>query len=240
MDIGSSPVFKSALRGWLTRLNFALLPPRCLVCGLDGLPGHDLCHACAASLPYNRCACVGCGLPLLVDGDPRCGQCLSDPRPWQHVHAPFLYAAPVAGLLRRFKFHEDLAAGRLLSALMLHSLVDVPRPHALLAVPLHRTRLRRRGYDQARELARPLASQLQLPLLDGLQRERGTARQSELDAEARARNMRDAFVARAGLPQHVALVDDVMTTGATAAAACRALRRAGVQRVDVWVCARVP
>jgi len=156
---------------------------------------------------------------------------------------------PVERLLPRFKFHHDLAAGRLLAQLMLHALRDVPRPDALLAVPLHPSRLRRRGYDQALELARPLARSLQLPLMtDGLTRTRATAArtrataaQSELDAAARKRNLRGAFSARPGAwPEYVTLIDDVMTTGATLSAAASALRAAGVARVDAWVCAWVP
>ncbi len=140
------------------------------------------------------------------------------------------------------KFHGDLASARLLAALMARSLAGAERPQALVPVPLHGSRLRVRGYDQALELARPLALALRLPLRDDLLlRRRATAAQSTLDVESRRRNMRNAFAAHADavLPAHVAVIDDVMTTGATARAAASALRRAGVARVDVWVCARV-
>src|SRR3546814_7526919 len=126
---------------------------------------------------------------------------------------------------------------------MAKALADAGRPQALLAVPLHRARLRTRGYDQALELARPLARALVIPLLPGaLVRSRATSPQSELDAARRRRNLRGAFSVAPDtrLPAHVALVDDVMTTGATLHAAAIALRRAGVMRVDAWVCARVP
>lgn len=154
--------------------------------------------------------------------------------------AAFVYRWPVDGLLRRFKFHQDLAAGRLLSALMCERFASLERPDVLVPVPLHRGRLGLRGYDQALELARPLGRALQLPCRPLLVRARHTAPQSELDAAARARNLRDAFEVRGPLPAHVALVDDVMTTGATLRAAALTLRRAGVARVDAWVCARVP
>jgi ComF family protein len=171
------------------------------------------------------------------------GACLRRPPPVQAAHAAFLYAAPLDRLLPRFKFHHDLAAGRLLSQLMAQALTDAGRPQALVPVPLHQARLRSRGYDQALELAKPLARALRLPMLpDALRRIRATAPQSELDAARRRRNLRRAFDARRDppLPAHVALVDDVMTTGATLHAATDALRRAGVARVDAWVCARVP
>ena len=219
-----------------------LFPPRCLLCGEPGQAPRDLCPACAASLPWQGNACRGCALPL-PPGAPAaalCGACRQQRSPLHQVHAACVYAAPVDGLLRRFKFHHDLAAGRLLSQLMAERLATAERPQALLPVPLHVSRLRQRGYDQALELGKPLARALQLPLASGLRRVRATAAQSELDAAARRRNLRGAFIAKGPLPAHVALLDDVMTTGATLRAAASALRRAGVQRVDAWVCARVP
>lgn len=143
----------------------------------------------------------------------------------------------------RFKFHQDLAAGRLLADLATGTLGRAPRPDALVPIPLHAGRLRERGYDQALELALPLARSLSTPLLaDRLVRFRATAPQSELQADARERNVARAFgIAGAGpLPAHVALLDDVMTTGATLHAAARTLLAAGVTRVDAWVIARVP
>lgn len=224
------------------RLSALLLPLRCLVCGEPGSGGRDLCAACTLTLPWAIDACRRCALPLPagVGIQLLCGQCQQEKSPLQQVRATFLYAAPVDGLLRRFKFHQDLAAGRLLSQLMLEHRDQSPRPQALVPLPLHSGRLRRRGYDQTLELARPLARALQLPLCLALRRARATAAQSELDAAARKRNVRAAFAATGPLPAHVTLVDDVMTTGATLHAAATALRRAGVERVDAWVCARVP
>ena len=154
----------------------------------------------------------------------------------------FDYAFPLDRLLPRLKFHRDFAAGRVLAHCMTERLAMLPRPDALVPIPLHRARLRSRGYDQALELARPLARALHVPLLDAaLARRKSTRAQSRLDADARQRNLRDAFHVGTGIamPAHVVLVDDVMTTGATLHAAARALRLAGAQRVDAWVCARV-
>lgn len=232
--------------GRLARLARIAWPPRCLCCGDRGHGGLDLCAACQAALPWNRRACRRCAAPL-AGTDETCGACLRRPPPLQSVRAALVYSAPLDRLLPRFKFHHDLAAGALLARLvgmeMATALAGAERPQALLPVPLHRPRLRQRGYDQALELARPLARGAGLPLLDrGLQRRRDTAPQSTLDARQRRRNLRDAFAVPSGaeLPMHVALVDDVMTTGATLHAAAAALRRAGVARVDAWVCARVP
>lgn len=226
---------------WLRLAGRVLLAPRCLVCGDSGANGLDLCGACTAALPWNHLACPRCALPT-PHGD-LCGACLRTPPPVTATRATFVYGFPLERLVPRFKFHQDLAAGRLLAELMAQDLASAERPAALIPVPLHPMRLRTRGYDQALELARPLARALQIPLLDdALQRRRETAPQSELDAIARRRNLRGAFALRTGavVPAHVALVDDVMTTGATLHAAARALLRTGVKRVDAWVCARAP
>ena len=198
--------------------------PRCLGCGEAAGGPEDLCAPCRARLPWLAEPVVACAPPL---------QC---------AVAVFAYAPPLDRWLPRLKFHRDLAAGRLLSQLMLARLAGCERPQALLPVPLHAARLRQRGYDQALELARPIARALALPLrTDLLRRVRATAPQSELGAAARERNLRGAFAVRdvAGLPAHVALLDDVFTTGATLHAAAEALHRAGVARIDAWVCARV-
>nr|WP_152982746.1 ComF family protein [Stenotrophomonas humi] len=218
-----------------------LFPPRCLVCAEPGIAGRDICGACSAALPCLEASCRRCALPLAVaDDEHLCGVCRQRSSPLNEVRAAFIYAAPVDDLLRRFKFHQDLAAGRLLAGLMQARLADAERPPVLVPVPLHASRLRQRGYDQALELARPLSRVLEVPLWRGLRRIRATAPQSELDAAARRRNLRSAFAAHAPVPAHVVLVDDVMTTGATLQAAALALRRAGAARVDAWVCARVP
>ncbi|MGY0505656.1 double zinc ribbon domain-containing protein [Luteimonas sp. e5] len=224
-------------------------PPRCLACGMagDAQADRDLCPACHSALPWLEHACRSCAEPLSrLDAGGLCGACLKRrDMPISVTRAAFVYAAPLDHLLPRFKFHQSLAAGRLLAGLMADAWRRLPageRPDALLAVPLHGARLRQRGYDQALELARPLARALDIPLLQrGLQRQRATAAQSRLDKAARRRNLRGAFRCRPGTPwpAHVALVDDVMTTGATLEAAAWALRAAGVERVDAWVCARV-
>jgi ComF family protein len=223
---------------WIQALGAALLPWRCLACGERGADA-DLCAACRADLPVNRAACARCALPLPAPA-PACGRCLRAPPPWDAAHAAFVYGHPLDRLLPRFKFHGDLAAGRVLAdAWCTH--LPASRPQALVPVPLHRTRLRERGYDQALELARRVARACGVAVrADALRRVRATARQSELAAGARRRNVRGAFAVVGALPPHVALLDDVMTTGATLRAAASALRAGGVERIEVWVLARAP
>ncbi|WP_024891982.1 ComF family protein [Luteimonas huabeiensis] len=233
-----------AVDGWPARLARSLWRARCPLCR-EPAAGDGLCAPCARALPWLGPACPRCAAPL-APGDgtgPACGACLRRPPPFGLALAAFRYGFPLDRLLPRFKFHRDLACGRLLAQWMLPACAQAPRPDALVPLPLHPARLRERGYDQALELARPLARGLALPLrADLLRRVRATAPQSRLDAPARRRNVRGAFRAAGtgAMPRHVALVDDVMTTGATLAEAARALRRAGADRVDAWVCARVP
>ena len=228
------------VRQRLGKLLGGLWPRHCLVCG-EACPVEGLCPACRRALPWNRSACQRCALPLPAPAA-ACGHCLRRPPPLAAAHAAFRYEIPLDRLLPRLKFHDDLAAGRLLGGLMAEALAGAERPDALIPLPLHRKRLRSRGFDQTLELATPLARALHLPLIDDiLIRMRETAPQSRLDAAARRRNLRRAFAVREGiaLPTHVALVDDVMTTGATLHAAATALLCAGATRVDAWVCARV-
>jgi ComF family protein len=241
----SGPVNLVRIRPILGRLGGmlgGLWPAHCLVCCEACAPhGHGLCAACRRALPWNHSACLRCGLPLPLPAA-ACGHCQRRSPPLTETRAVFRYETPLDRLLPRLKFHDDLAAGHLLGTLMAEALAGAAAPEALVPLPLHRHRLRSRGFDQTLELAKPLARALRVPLMDGvLMRVRETAPQSRLDAAARRRNLRRAFAVRADatLPAHAVLIDDVMTTGATLHAAADALLRAGVARVDAWVCARV-
>lgn len=220
----------------------AALPSHCLLCGARGQRALSLCAACAVEMPRNLACCRRCALPLEVSAE-SCGRCLRHAPPWDAAWAPFRYEWPLAQLESRFKFGGDLAAGRTLALLWSGSPCPVDLPEALVPVPLHRSRLRRRGYNQVLELAGPLARHFGIGLRrDILLRERATGAQTELNAVQRRRNVRGAFLARPGvaIPEHVAVLDDVCTTGATLAECTRVLKRAGVKRVDAWALARAP
>jgi ComF family protein len=227
---------------WLSVLHRWLLPWRCLLCSDAGANGIDLCADCAAELPRNTHCCQRCALPLPIAA-PLCGRCQRKPPPWDAAWAPFRYAWPLDRLETRFKFSRDLAAGRVLATMWRREAHPVDVPQMIIPVPLHRRRLRERGYNQALELAKPLAHALDVPCHhDLLQRVRHTDAQTGLDAVERRRNLRNAFRLREGesLPAHIAVLDDVFTTGATLAECVRVLKRAGVARVDVWALARAP
>ncbi len=229
---------------WLNKLQFALLPPRCLLCGGRGDGARDLCSACAAALPGLGHACPLCALPLpgAASGLP-CGRCRERP-PYAATRAAYAYAPPLDRLVQEFKFAGRLGHARLLGELLAGHLETsgVPRPEMLLPVPLHPRRLRTRGYNQALELARPVARRLGVPLRARAGwRLRDTAAQSGLDAKARRRNVRGAFAVDGAVAgRRVAVIDDVVTTGHTVRELARALVAAGAERVEVWCLARAP
>ena len=229
--------------GWLKRAQLWLYPPYCLLCSRPSRSRHELCQHCQRDLPWNRHACPRCALPMPAESDaPLCGRCLKSPPPWDSAYSPLIYDWPLDRLLQGFKFQSELATGRLLGELLADFLAasPAPRPDVLVPVPLHSARLRERGFNQALELTRPVSRRLHLHP-DNLLcvRRINTAAQSKLDAQDRQRNLRDAFeVCRPVTGAHVAILDDVITTGATVAALSKALREAGAARVTVWSLAR--
>jgi ComF family protein len=227
------------------RLSQWLLSSVCLLCGARIRWKSDLCDGCNASLPRLTSCCPRCATPLPdtagIDIDVPCGQCQQHPPAYAHTHAAFRYGAPVDGLIHGGKYGNRLdwiaALGRRLS-MSVASRVD--RIDLLVPVPLHYARLRERGYNQSVELARPLAKRFRLPLALAIRRVRATPTQTGLSRDARRRNVRHAFVAKPDdvLGRRIAIIDDVMTSGATADALSRCLRRAGAAYVEVWVVAR--
>jgi ComF family protein len=214
----------------------------CLLCGAGtGRGAGGLCRGCRADLPWRGPACRRCGKELAVAGV--CGACLHDPPAQEELVCPFDYAAPLDHLVRRLKFGGDLACARLLGQLMAAHVARSAacRPELIIPMPLHRRRLAGRGFNQALELARPLARRLGVPIeASACIRHRATAEQSTLAAAARRVNVNGAFAVRLPLPASVAIVDDVLTTGSTAAALMAELKRAGVSRIALWICARAP
>jgi ComF family protein len=217
------------------------LPQRCELCAAAS-GGELVCAACQRSLPRLGPACTVCALPT-PDGEV-CGQCLAHPPPFAATVAAFAYAFPVDRLMHALKYHGRLT----LSEWSATALVaeherrrGSPRlPDLFAALPLAIERQRERGYNQAFEIARVLAQRLRVPLArDGASRVRTGPPQAALPWSERAKNVRGAFACEldlAGLT--VAVVDDVMTTGASLSEFARVLRAAGAVRVENWVVAR--
>lgn len=219
-----------------------LLPPHCVLCGLPSTRT-CICGVCFGDLPRAGPACRQCGLPLGAESDKLCGRCLVRVLPFVHTVYPLQYLFPVDRLVQSFKFNRQLAAGRILAGLMCEQVTyqKTAYPEALIPMPLHTLRLFQRGFNQAFELAAYAGRVLGIPLLAGsLHRRRHTRAQSGLSGQQRRHNVRGAFHWQGWRPppHHVALVDDVMTTGTTVAECARVLKRAGTRRVDVWVAAR--
>lgn len=221
-----------------------LYPSSCVLCGAKGAGKRDLCADCFAELPWNRHPCPRCAVPLPPDADtPLCGECIKSPPSWDEARSPLAYGFPVDKLVQRFKFEGDLATGRLLGELLTDYLAAGPeRPDCIVPVPLHPSRLKERGFNQAVELARPISRRLKVKVrLNLCRRVRATEVQSKLDAGERRKNLKDAFaVERSVQGLHLALLDDVVTTGTTMEELGAALRDAGARRITVWsVCRAV-
>ena len=226
---------------WLESIQEWFYPSSCLLCGAPGTGRLDLCAACRGDLPHNRWACRRCGIPLPPGADGICGACLKKPPKMDATLALFRYEEPVRMLLHDLKFRDQFAVARLFGELLaIAAAAREPRPQAIIPVPLHPRRFRQRGYNQSTEIARIAARRLGLPLdLRHCTRRRPTLPQTGMPAAERRRNLRHAFQVSAELDLgHVTIVDDIVTTGATVGELTRALRSAGVARVDVWAVAR--
>ena len=219
----------------------ATLPSRCLLCGAAA--GDALaCPGCRNEMPRLVSACPRCALPTRDDAV--CGDCFVKPPPLREAIAAFRYAFPVDRMVQALKYGGELAVADWFGAALARAVAHRHDPRApgagvIIALPLAPARQRHRGFNHAREIARCVAADLDLRCTGGLRRTRDTPPQASLPWAARARNMRGAFTATRRFDgQRVALVDDVMTTGATLHAAARALRHAGAASVDAWVVAR--
>jgi len=203
----------------------------------------DLCADCFADLPRNRHCCYRCGENFVIaNNSPQlCGRCLTKSPDFDDTHAPFLYQGNVRYLITQLKFGHQYKNARLLAALLTEHIVKTAElPDCIVPMPLHLNRYRQRGFNQSIELARHLSKQLKVPVdFNSCVRNRDTAHQTTLPAKQRRKNMRKAFIIKNSLDfQHIAIVDDVLTTGASASALALALKQSGVSRVDIWVCAR--
>lgn len=233
--------FGSGLFGRLVEIVY---PPRCVLCGAPGFDDRDICACCYRELPWIESSCVQCAIPL-ADGSGsqlRCGNCLKKPPSFDHSLSLFSYEQNAVSLIRQLKFNQKLACSRLLGT-MLAELIEKAGtclPDCVLPVPLHKKRLRQRGFNQSVELARAAVKQFDLKLdVRSVERMRDTQSQSGLDKKQRRKNIRDAFrLVRPVNAGHIAIVDDVVTTTSTVNELARVLKKAGVRRVDVWSIAR--
>ena len=216
------------------------MSPACLLCADRG-DNEGLCAGCRDSLP--RLIAAHC--PVCAISNPtgeRCGRCLNEPPLFDRVVAAFTYEFPATVLIQQLKYHGNLACARPLAAGMADALDKEPYPDLIVPMPLARARLASRGFNQAMELARGLAAEFGLRVsVEVCRRTREGTPQAALPWKQRATNIRNAFACDVDLDgKSIAVVDDVLTTGATLNELARALKRRGAREVIGWVAARTP
>lgn len=223
------------------RLGDALLPPSCTLCG-SATTGALLCAPCTAGLPWNTPACPGCALPAAQAV--LCPACLHKPRAFDAAHAAFVLATPVQEGIHALKYQARFQQAALLGAAFAAQIRQraEPLPALLIPVPLHWRRQWWRGHNQSLALARVIGAALDVAVdATAAMRQRATPDQIGQTAAQRRRNLKGAFAVSPRVAgRHIALLDDVMTTGATLEELALACKLAGAARVEVWAMARQP
>lgn len=220
-----------------------ILPFTCILCSKASDRKQDLCSACLQDLPIIAQSCTRCANKILFNS--LCGQCLQDPPPFSATHALFDYEQPIVAMILNLKFRGQLTYARIFGELLAEKIMTAwyrskSLPDLIMPVPLHERRLQERGFNQALELARPIAKALNLKLdWQSTRRLKYTTPQMSLAAKQRQENLKNAFVVERRLTgKNIAIIDDVVTTGATVTEFSRALQAQGAARIDVWCCAK--
>jgi ComF family protein len=221
-----------------------LFPSRCLICGDSGIDGKDICLSCLQQLALNIPCCPCCAepLPSARAAGSTCGSCSAKAPPFRKIIAPWRYAAPLDDLIQSLKFQGQLAVARLLGELLAEQIPPGARPTLLLPVPQHPRQLKKKGFNHASEITLFLSKASGIPWSPWLlTKTRETASQHDLPRKERLGNLRNCFrFDNRSEHAHVAIIDDIVTTGATAREVALALRRAGVEDVEIWAIARTP
>ncbi len=217
----------------------------CILCNVSTKSSLCLCTRCLNDLPVTKHSCLQCGNILPIEtlelSLKLCGKCQTNPPPIDRTFSLYEYKTPVDHLIKQLKFKHSIITANLLGRLMAQSIIqqNITLPDAIIPIPLHNKRLRMRGYNQAIEIAKPLAKQLKLPLLtDAVIRLKHTPAQTRSKAKERRLNLRNSFGCKTILPYaSIAIVDDVITTGTTVNEVAKVLKKNGVQQVYAWSCA---
>jgi ComF family protein len=231
-----------------------IYPKICLHCNDAGHNGIDLCERCFLNLPWVKYSCKRCALPLPNDDANICGACTNRDLYFDYASAPFQFDGFIRDAIYQFKFNNKLNHGKLLAQLLLQHIegMQLEPPELIIPVPLHKKRMRQRGYNQALEIARIVNKELAEEYAkeykceldyDVVYRNRDTSVQMDLPAKQRHKNVKGAFSVKENLNilknKHVCILDDVMTTGNTVNEVAKCLRKAGAKRIGVWCIARV-
>lgn len=215
-----------------------LLPRPCIKCAAPlSRASHPCCEDCYLGMPFQAPSCQQCGQTMAADQDV-CGRCLVTPPAYDACFCPFSYAPPVDHQIRSFKYHDRPELAKILAQLLSREIdnMAIPMPDVLLPVPMHTSRLRKRGYNQSLLLAQELGKILGIDVnRKALIKKHKTTPQADLNLKQRTKNLAGSFALRHPIEaKHVAIVDDVVTTGSTVAEIAKTLKRNGVDYVQIW------
>jgi len=223
----------------LKKLVRKLISFKCVLCAANATQTDFFCEPCYLELPWVNQACVQCAQP--VTGSSQCGACQKNPPPFDATFVACDYRFPMPELISRVKFQKQFVTGRILGELLCLQQHKYPvKPDLIIPMPLHVKRLRERQFNQALEIARPLANAWNIPIMPRVcQRIKPTLAQSSLNFQSRQSNIKGAFHTEMSFThQHVAIVDDVLTTGSTVRELATTLKKAGAAKISVWCVAR--
>lgn len=220
-----------------------VFPIICILCGNYTKTALSICSECSIDLPFITEACELCGIQLTTSGI--CGACLQTPPPYATTLAVFNYQYPIDKLISRLKFSGNLAVAHAIGEVMARTILPHlnstnNRPDCIIPIPLHPKRIVERGFNQALEIARPITKATGIPIdFKSCYRKEPTQAQSLIPANERAKNIKNAFAIKKAINyRHVAILDDVVTTGSTVREFAKLLRKNGVEHIQVWCCAR--
>ena len=225
----------------LSKLMNQIIPYSCVLCHQKSNNNFDLCHKCEHQMAINRQACQCCAIP--IEGTALvCGKCQQHPPFFQQSFIPFIYQDPIRHLILQLKFHEKLYAAKILGHLLATQIKQNNKalPELIIPVPLHPTRQKQRGFNQTIEISRFLSHKLNIQMDNSIIiKEIHTQPQIDLSRIEREKNLANVFsVKKTPVAQHIAIVDDVVTTGHTVNQIAKLLQSTGVEKIDVWAIAR--
>lgn len=229
-----------------TKVDFRLFfKQSCFLCRSHPADVSGLCEACHSDLPWLISYCPCCAEPRSanIPPDQPCGRCQKSPPRFDRVIAAFGYAFPLSQMIPGIKYHRRPALIGGLAATLASLILERTEllPDLLLPVPMHPWQETLRGFNQSALLTAELGKRLAIPVNHrAVKKVRRTVHQADLDRRARATNLRGSFAVNASLPARVAIIDDIMTTGATANELAKCIKKAGAKEVEIWVLARTP
>ncbi|WP_338070349.1 ComF family protein [Bathymodiolus platifrons methanotrophic gill symbiont] len=231
------------VNNWINIIQYSLLPASCILCGNRGMQDMGLCQPCYNGLLTVKSHCFCCAKQFESDSSnlQLCGDCQKNPPAFDRTYAPFAHQGAIRYLINQCKFNGAYKNSRLLGLLLgKHLTNNAELPELIIPVPLHPKRYQQRGFNQTLEIAKIIAQQHSIPIDNACCLHiKNTPHQISLTGKQRHKNIKNAFQMEARPnAEHIAILHDVMTTGATANELAKTIKATGVNRVDVWVCAR--